>query len=1243
MILTSLELLNFRLIMKNLIPNFIQEKFKDSVFKGSFMASTVFIDISGFTKMTETLMKSGDEGAEVLSEILNQIFNPVVNAIYENGGFVTTFAGDAFTSVFPENNSQTSAIFSAQKIQKVFAKKGLMKTKFGDFQLAVKLGISFGLVEWGILGKERKAYFFRGEAIDNCAASEHLAEKGEVVFDNKIFEVCESETLDFAAKSDVHFALKKLNLKKRKQNFPSTKRLLKKIALEFLPKSVVDFSQSGEFRNVSSVFVSFDGAESFENLSELISLLSEIIFYYKGYFNKLDFGDKGGIALCVFGAPISYENLTSFALKFSLALQKSVKKNLPTVKIRLGITYGKVYAGFVGGQKRLEYTVLGDVVNLAARLMASADWEKIWVSENINFLEKNNFEFENLGEFQFKGKSKKEKVFELKSQKIIDSAVFKGKFVGRENELSVVAKSFLPLEKDSFGGAVYVYGEAGVGKSRFIYELQKQNSNFTWLHFSCDGIQKKPFNPLRSFFLNLFQLETHFSTEQNKANFEKNYETLFTANEEINNELSRLKTVIGCFLGIHFTDSLYDELDPKLRYENTILSFAMILQALSVKNPVVVNFEDIHWIDSDSEKALQKISKVSSKFPLIFLFPCRYHDDNSKPKIQLGAIETQEIDLNRLSDERILQFSENSLEGRISIKLFAILKKRTEGNPFFIEQSLLFFREEKVIQNVNGRWEILKEEFALPLTINDLLISRIDRLAANLKEIIQTASVIGNEFELKLLSEVLQHKDFSCKLQKGEEADIWHALSELRYIFSHILMHEAVYQMQLKKRVRELHRLVAESIEKLFQGEKNYFADLAFHYQKAEIKSKSIEYLEKAGDYASENFQNSKALEFYENLLGLLENSEAHFIDVLLKKSEILAFVGRRNEVQSHYSLALSISERIKDETRIAKSKKQLGILASSRGEFLEANSWLQSALSTFVITKNEKEESVVNGVLGLIAFQKGQLEEAKHFYNKQLEICERTSNERGISRVYGNLGMVFHVESNFQKAIESYAVQKRITEKLKDRRGFSRAVNNIGFAFAEQGNFENALQNYKEYLSICQTIGDKQGIAISSKNIGSIFLEKEDYQNAEKNYSKAISIAKELEIPFFLADFLICRAEFFFRTENFSAAKKDLTEGLSFAQKIGKTEQIFKGKLLNTKIKLSETNGKNGVQELLDLLESTKNADQTAILNFEIHKANEKFKLGLSQEFKNAAQKQLNEIWRKTSKFEFKRMMEKF
>ncbi len=195
---------------ENLIPQFILEQFEQKNYSGDFEALAMFIDISGFTEMTDTLMENGKEGAEILIGVINSVFTPSIDAIHQRGGFISTFGGDAFNAIF-RGNSLLSSLSTAIEINLMFQNIGLQKTKFGDFQLSVKIGISYGNIEWGIIrNKKQNAYFFKGEAIDNCSKCEKLCVIDQIIFDQKLMDQIPVDEIEFAKKAEGYFLLKKI-------------------------------------------------------------------------------------------------------------------------------------------------------------------------------------------------------------------------------------------------------------------------------------------------------------------------------------------------------------------------------------------------------------------------------------------------------------------------------------------------------------------------------------------------------------------------------------------------------------------------------------------------------------------------------------------------------------------------------------------------------------------------------------------------------------------------------------------------------------------------------------------------------------------------------------------------------------------------------------------------------------------------------------------------------------------------
>jgi len=1246
--------------MLNLLPHFIVDRFKCNQNQGQFQAVGMFVDISGFTSMTEILMQGGEEGAEILSNILNLVFEPTVNAVYRGGGFISKYAGDAFTAFFPVTPDQTptsltlSTLLCAEKVQHIFQTFGFQETKFGNFKLEVKIGLSFGDCDWAIVGDESKAFFFRGELIHGITASEDRATEGMVVFDEKMVSYIDKEIVSFEPLSSGFYVFRSLNRKLLKHyQLPKVlprSRLSKSVARQFLPLSVIDYNKAGEFRNVASVFISFEGLSTLEELHLWVSAVLEGVNKFSGYFPDLEYSDKGWVILCTFGAPIAHENNISRALEFILDLQERVRaiKTLEPLRFRVGITYGKVYAGIIGGKKRCEYATIGDVVNLAARFMMKADFGQIWVSERVSDAVKHYFEIEYLDRYRFKGKSEPIPVYRLKGKRSSVQVTFAGRFVGQRSQLQKAKKVLRALSEHQFGGALYIYGEAGMGKSRFIHELREQFQDYQWAYLRCDNMLQKSFNPFTSYLAELFDLNQQ-SRRQNQARFKTIYRDLIQSasdHPEIVTELHRLESLIEGFLGIHDpkADSLYNQLDTKLRYVNTLYALKEIFKALSLKAPLALVVEDIKWIDPDSVRVLQTLCRNIDDFPILLILTSRYNDDQSKPSLNLDCQEDQ-IELTPLSGEEIETYAKSLLNGDISSKLAQNLKQNTQGNPLFIEQNILYFRESKAIiphtvTDETGRdytmWDLVKDEVSVPSSISDLLIARIDRLSSELKEMTQAASVVGREFDYVLLLSVLQRINkelemtrFKTYLNIGQQENIWRTVGHVKYAFTHSMMQSAVYQMQLKQQVRELHRMVAEAIELFYLNDKQAYADLAFHYDRAENREKAMEYLFKAAETAKHNYENEKALEFYsrlieyheaeydgatDNIPGVTDSEDAHqdsdrsYINLLTEKGKLFQKMGRWEEADQILKRACDLAVKSGNQRRMGKTYLNYGMIKLHKGDYDNAQKYLKLAQESSQKANDDYNLVTIIGNIGVLHAYQGKMEEAIQYFNQQLELAEKTHKKEGISFAVGNLGIIYDQLGQFEQAMSFYQRKLDLAQEMNDKTQIVNVTMNIGAAYLTQGQYGSAMEYLERSLELAQTIGDKQGIVEALLNIGLIeyelgkfslamkrlgdclrltdelgarlhkafalttlgrtYKDTRSYPQAELHLNQAIDLWKNLGARYYMAQALVEKAELLFIQNQYDEATTLVQDGLEHAQQTGYAEYVFKANLLYHRIR---------------------------------------------------------------------------
>jgi len=1144
--------------LKHFLPHFIQENYRNGIQEGQLNAFTMFVDLSGFTQLTETLMRKGSEGAEELSVALNYIFQPMVHLVYEQGGFIPYFAGDSFTAIFPTTSNSAASLENLEVGRRVISTAQSSLTRFAEAQaneesllfqhhIGIKIGLSQGTVEWGIVGKDRKAYYFRGAPIDGCAQAQGKAASLEIVGDALLKPFLHPLQLETKELPDEYY---KIILNAEKEQKPIVAPDLKPLPVpdphlmvQFLPKEVFENQEIGEFRNVVSVFISFAGVEYHTALDHFASVVLQECDNFGAYLKEIDFGDKGGVIFCLFGAPISFENNVERALEFVAAIQEQMGslENLTGAKYRIGITSGLAFTGVIGSAERCQYAAVGARVNLGARLMMKAGWGEVMVDENVQ--RNRNFKFTYRGEGQYKGFTKPIPTYVLTGRNLLGRASFSGDYFGRAAELRQLVEFASPLRDGHFAGVAYVFGEAGIGKSRLSYEFRRQMRDamtVSWFTCQSDQILRKPFNPFIYLLKNYFEQSPENTHGRNRELFEQNFiELQFELTESkhpeadaVRREISRTQSVLAAMLGIHYPGSLWEQLDGRGRYQNGLAAMANLFVAESLLQPVVIELEDAHWYDEMSHEFLAQFIRRAQAYPLLFLATSRYEDDGSKSYLfkknvlEELSIQNVEVDLNFLHPEDLKAFAEARLGGNLHPELLELLQRMTQGNPFYIEQMAEYFREANLLKNNGGLLQLKNQDVQMNDSVKEIMMARIDRLSGLVKETVKAAAVIGREFELPVLSAVMaKQEEFIRKngdmetvlreqIQTAEKWQVWYAMNELRYIFRHSLLREAAYDMQLRTRLRELHQLIADAIEHLYPNSQERYVDLAFHYEQAEDDRKTNKYLEKAARYSQRNFLNRQALSFYEKLIANTLDKDKKgkkVIKLILRKGTVHELVGQWDEAERDYRLALERAKNLNDWYLIGRSNRRLGQLLMLRGNYPEAKKYLDVAITCFDLANDQIGIAKTYGNLGTFFFRQGSYDAAKSWFAKAIEINRANNRETENASIVANLGLIFMNQGHYDEGIRWLEEQLDIVERVADKQGLTTLYTNLGIIYLEKNSLDSALLCLEKGLAYSEELGNKLFMTICIGSIGSVWEKKGDYAKAMQNFERDLLLAREL------------------------------------------------------------------------------------------------------------------------------------
>ena len=1125
--------------MQPFIPQFIIEQYQKQNYQGRFEAATLFIDISGFTSLTETLIRHEKEGAEALTGALADLFNPLVHQVHTRGGIIPLFAGDAFTAVFPlspQNPEQAllDALSTACLIQEAFANHHI-HTAYGDFPMGIKIGFSRGEVSWGIPHQDDQAiFYFRGPAISNCARCQQAAHTGDIIVDETVRDIVRQHgQVEPVADQPTFYKLTACTLQTAVSPTTSYPEPTRDRLRPFIPDAILDLTEKGEFREICPVFIAFQEPDSAEHLHAFINTILVLTHRYGGTLSQLDFGDKGSLIVLWFGAPMTYENNIERAAQCLLALQ-TANQALPTpITWQAGITFGIVWAGIRGGTERSEYGAVGDVVNLAARIATQPHWGEIWVSQTVYERIKNAFIFTSLGAYRFKGKRQETTLYQLHQARQTDEIAFHtDRMIGRQTELAALSDFVKPIFNGRFAGAITIHGEAGIGKTRLLHELRQQLSQthrLSWFHAPAEEILRQSLNPFKHFLSRYFEQSHNHDAHQNQANFDRLFNTLWqrinkkyaprkVEARQIAQELQRTRSILAALVGLHTSGSLYEQLEPKLRFQNSLVALKNLLLAESLLQPVIIELEDAHWLDEDSQEFLHFLTRNIQQYPLAILCALRYSDDGRKYQINLDPDTRQhEIDLTYLSPTNVKAIAEDVIQGAIEESTVEFLVQKCNGNPFFIEQVSLDLKERGLLAPSphNAHYELLVQRIhEVPSNINAVLIARLDRLTGEVKQVVQTAAVLGREFELLILGHMLQNdSQLTDKVKTAEQAQIWATLNNIRYIFKHALLRDSAYDMQLRARLRQLHGLAGRAIEDIYYADlATHYADLAYHYDQADMGSEAARWYRLAGLQAIARFANEEALTYINRALDLIStDDDLNHCTLLLAREQIYGVRGNREaQFADLIQLGTYVSALNDDRWRVEVAMR-LTQFAFNTGDYPAAIA--AAKLGTTLAQETKHRQGEAEGYLfwGRALWRRGQFNESLNRLEKALALARSANLKLIEADALRSLGIVFASQGNFQEAENHSQRALQIYRQLGNLTGEDAALNNLGEILREQGDFARSGQYYQQALQISLKTGSRESESVLRHSLGRSALQQGLFMQAKDELEKGLLIDREI------------------------------------------------------------------------------------------------------------------------------------
>lgn len=1039
--------------MLRYLPPFITSNLQSGNLQGELNAFVMECGIANFARISAQQQKRGRSGAEELAGLLSSLWQVTSQAIQRQGGFVASSSGETILALFPQPNPQR-VLAAMDEIKSSGGSLRKLAQNQGATQPRIRLLLGYGRIGWQVFANELQyEYLFSGRELEAFGL---LRQKRESVL------LTPAATRKLKSQGLLDGQGKPLwSSKAGKIPSPQQVKPIDLAVMErFEHPRFHNLEPETAFRQVvcNYIILSWDDPIS---MVQIIQDMEIISITFGAFVISVKRSANEYRVLVYFGLPRKEEKP---AYKACRAALEALKK-YPT--LRQGIATGTVFFGWVGDSDSGHYAVCGTVEERTKELCALARPGEIITDRHIQREMRSKLIFQLYPKELQPAQMKTARIYRLTGTPASSRLGLRDVFVGREKEMAKLETLISKCCEAGDNLAIWVCGEPGIGKTRLVAELLKRVPASPASIFSlwCDLPSSQPLEPIRQLFRQLFQIDPNLSDEAATDAFR----ALWSEWARQSDMLANLESLIGAILGLRWPGSLLELTSPELRLEKILEAGVLVLKELAARQRLIVNIDDLQWIDSQSRLFFQRLGSAKSG-GICILATTRYLEDGCVPALELDNFSAHRIDLADLGIRDSLKLHK-SLLGVASLPQDSIklLKESKTGNPFAIEQMIALCLEKSVI-NDRGEFDIPQEWKRYK--IQDVLLQRIDGLTAKTREYIYNASVLGMRFNIKVLSQMLNSNGLR-QLDSGTKNKIWKDLDEVFYIFSHILFQEAAYSRILSEDLPKLHLSAAQAMEKVFEFELSEHAEeIAQHYEKAGRMDRAAHYCDLAADH---NWGNSffepsetnlrKAVSLSATACG---TDSPEYCEYLFHLALLLHYLQRYQEAEPLYLEVMQLARNIhgpranalspylnnlgrfyKDTARYAKGEKllkrslaierkldpkgsnvadrinNLGHLHLVQKQFKEAEPWFLEALR--IMEENYDPghffTGTVCGNLGGIYLHLGKLGKARTMLSRSLDICTKYwgPDHPMVASVLLSLGKLSCAQKSYGKAETLY------------------------------------------------------------------------------------------------------------------------------------------------------------------------------------------------------------------------------
>ncbi len=1116
--------------------------------------SLVFVDISGFTKMSERLAKFGKVGAEEVTEILNSTFTRLLAVAYENGGTLIKFGGDALLVFFYDPGHAARAVHAAAGMRRKLSEigKGLTSSA-GRVRLRMSVGVNTGLFQFFLVGDLHRELILTGPAASKTVEMESTAEAGEILLSKPLASLVDPSLLGDPKGEGI--LLTRMPPPPPAAHHAAVAGPSFDLA-PFVPIAIRDRLAGGdldpEHRRVTVAFVHFDGTDELVKttgcsdvvgaLHGLVSIAQHAASDHEVTFLGTDVDHDGGKIILVAGIP----KTTGQDEERMLRTLRAILDEHPDIPVRIGTNAGHVFAGDVGPSYRRTYTVMGDAVNLAARVMAKATPGQVLATTSVLDRSRTLFETAPLEPFMVKGKAHPVTAFAVGAirgaRTEAGAEADELPFLGREPEMAILGEALGRAARGD-GSLVEIVGAAGMGKSRLVAELRRRARDVRVLTVTAEQYEAQtPYFAFRRLLRAVLDIPRSATAAEAGRRLA---DVVAAAAPELRPWLPLLAVPVDASVPPTPETS---GLDESFKVQRLHASVATLLERV-LPEPALIAVEDAHWVDGASNELLRFVVRDLAERSWLIVVTSRPEGHTLLLSSERESTILALVPLPEASSAALVK--EAAKELALPAHVLAALAERSGGHPLFLQELVAASRMGESLD-------------ALPDTVEAVINARMDALDTADRSLLRYAAVVGARFSLDILRDALPDQ-----APQVLERVTWSSLSEFlepegadAYRFRHMLFRDVAYEALPFRRRRELHARVGEEIERRSTDASEESAEvLSLHFDRAQRFDKSWKYSVLAGDRARSKFANVQAAEFYRRALDA-----ARRLDDVADPE-----LGRVYEALGDVSTQAALYDRAVDAYRSARKMlragphlprlhRKEGILRRLSGDYSRALSWFSRGLKIASDDDPEVVEERIELSIGYagVLFHQGRYRECIRWCERVLPLAERLNLRSSLAHIYYllhaaytwlgdprraqyrstalpifeeigdllgqanaliNIGADAYFAGEWDEALSVNRRAKDVLEKIGDVIGVADALNNTAEILSDQGNIDAAVECFSESESAYRAAKSRYGVALSEVNLGRAAARDGRDEDARRLLESALAGFREIKAESWIAE----------------------------------------------------------------------------------------------------------------------------